>query len=229
MIRRANAAGGRAESRRPRPISLPRRLDLRTAGADTSRTADLPRSGARRLKRLAGRIILLWGWRRALAAFLAGAVAVLAQAPFDFFAACFVSFPVLVWLLDGAPANADAPLSARGLAGVCGRLVVRLRLFRRRPVVGRRRLLVEAEGFAWAMPLAVTALAGILGAVLWRGLRCGAAVLDLRHRPHRRARGAFAAAEWLRGFLFTGFPVEPGRLRRMPMPLLMQIGRPPSA
>jgi apolipoprotein N-acyltransferase len=40
--------------------------------------------------RLAGRIILLWGWRRALVAFLAGAFAVLGQAPYDFFAACFI-------------------------------------------------------------------------------------------------------------------------------------------
>ena len=50
------------------------------------------------MERLAGRIILLWGWRRALVAFTAGALAVLTQAPFDFFAAGFVSFPVLVWL-----------------------------------------------------------------------------------------------------------------------------------
>ncbi|RUW74500.1 apolipoprotein N-acyltransferase, partial [Mesorhizobium sp. M1E.F.Ca.ET.063.01.1.1] len=54
------------------------------------------------MQRFAGRIILLWGWRRALVAFAAGALAVLAQAPYDFFAACFVSFPVLVWLLDGS-------------------------------------------------------------------------------------------------------------------------------
>src|SRR5688572_19730330 len=60
------------------------------------------------MDRLAGRIILLWGWRRALVAFAAGALAVLAQAPYDFFAVCFVSFPVLVWLLDGATAEPPA-------------------------------------------------------------------------------------------------------------------------
>jgi apolipoprotein N-acyltransferase len=54
------------------------------------------------MERLAGRVILLWGWRRALTAFLAGAVAALAQPPFDFFAACFVAFPVLGWVLAGA-------------------------------------------------------------------------------------------------------------------------------
>ena len=54
--------------------------------------------------RLAGSIILLSGWRRTLVAILAGAVAVLGQAPYDFPAACFVAFPVLVWLLDGSAA-----------------------------------------------------------------------------------------------------------------------------
>ena len=54
------------------------------------------------MERLAGRVILLWGWRRALVAFGAGALAVPSQAPFDFFAVCLVSFPLLVWLLDGA-------------------------------------------------------------------------------------------------------------------------------
>ncbi|TIN71249.1 MAG: apolipoprotein N-acyltransferase, partial [Mesorhizobium sp.] len=59
------------------------------------------------MQRFAGRIILLWGWRRSLVAFVAGALAVLAQAPYDFFAVCFVSFPVLVWLLDGATPTAE--------------------------------------------------------------------------------------------------------------------------
>lgn len=60
------------------------------------------------MERLAGRIILTWGWRRALVAFLAGALLVLAQAPYDFPAVGFVSFPVLVWLLDGATGDAAA-------------------------------------------------------------------------------------------------------------------------
>jgi hypothetical protein len=54
--------------------------------------------------RLAGSIILLSGWKRTLVAMLAGAVAVLGQAPYDFPAACFVAFPILVWLLDGSAA-----------------------------------------------------------------------------------------------------------------------------
>src|SRR5690606_5890695 len=57
------------------------------------------------LARLSGRLVLLWGWKRAAVAFVAGAFGALAHAPFDFFAAAFVSFPVLVLLLDGAASD----------------------------------------------------------------------------------------------------------------------------
>ncbi len=60
------------------------------------------------IERLAGRIILSSGWRRALTAFLSGAFATLTQPPFDGFVAGFVSFPILVWLIDGAIAKANA-------------------------------------------------------------------------------------------------------------------------
>jgi len=60
------------------------------------------------MERLAGKVMLLSGTRRALAAFLAGLVGVLALPPFGFFAALFVSFTLLVWLLDGASAAPQA-------------------------------------------------------------------------------------------------------------------------
>lgn len=56
---------------------------------------------------IAGRIMLLSGWRRAGLAFFAGLLAVLALPPFGIFAVPFVSFPILVWLLDGATGNPD--------------------------------------------------------------------------------------------------------------------------
>jgi apolipoprotein N-acyltransferase len=114
------------------------------------------------MEHLAGRVILLWGWRRALTAFLAGAVAAFAQPPFDFFAVGFVSFPVLVWLLDG---STEAP-GERWLK----------RILRPFPIgwwfgfgyfvaglwwIGNA-LLVEAELFAWALPFAVFGLPAVL-------------------------------------------------------------------
>jgi len=174
------------------------------------------------MERLVGRIILLWGWRRALVAFLAGLVAVPMQAPFDFFAVGFVSFPILVWLIDGATV---APAS-----GLLRRLV---------PVfavgcwfgfgyflgglwwIGSA-LLVEAESFAWALPFAVLGVPLILS--LFYGLAAVIAHLFWSNNIGRIAALAlgFGIAEWLRGFVLTGFPWNPVGLGAMPMPVLMQ-------
>lgn len=174
------------------------------------------------MERLAGRIILMWGWRRALAAFLAGAFAALAQPPFDFFAACFFSFPVLVWLLDGA---ASQPGEGR------------LRRMARPFLIGwwfgfgyflaglwwtGAALLVEAELFAWALPLAVLGLPALLALFYGFATMLARSVWsDGAGRIAALAAG-FALAEWLRGFVLTGFPWNAIGQAAMPVPLLMQ-------
>jgi apolipoprotein N-acyltransferase len=179
-------------------------------------------AGGLGMARLAGRIILLWGWRRALVAFLSGALAVLAQAPYDFFAACFVAFPILVWLLDGATAEPSAsfikrlfPAFETGWWFGFGYFVAGLWW------VGGA-LLVEAESFAWALPLAVLALPALLA--IFYGLAATIARLFWTDDIGRIAALAFAfgLVEWLRSFLFTGFPWNPIGFAAMPIPLLMQ-------
>lgn len=175
-----------------------------------------------RMERLAGKVILLWGWRRALVAFAAGALTTLSQAPFDFFAVCLMSFPVLVWLMDGAVSE--------GRAGWLGRLKPAF-------LVGwwfgfgyfltglwwvGNALLVEAESFAWALPLAVLVLPA--GLALFYGLAAALARLvwtDGLGRIVALAFG-FGAAEWLRAVVFTGFPWNAIGYAAMPTPLLMQ-------
>ncbi|OWK26403.1 hypothetical protein AJ87_04130 [Rhizobium yanglingense] len=66
-----------------------------------------------RMERLADRVILVWGFKRALLAVLAGAFAVLALPPIGFFAAMFLSFTLLVWLIDGAAASPEASVLGR--------------------------------------------------------------------------------------------------------------------
>jgi apolipoprotein N-acyltransferase len=61
---------------------------------------------------LAQPVILAWGWRRALIAFLAGAASTLALAPINVWPAMFVTFPLLVWLLDGAAVSRSAGIGA---------------------------------------------------------------------------------------------------------------------
>lgn len=174
------------------------------------------------MERIAGRIVLLWGWQRSVVAMLAGALAVLAQAPFDFIAVGFVSFPVLVWLLDGAtpessrgPLRRIRPVFATGWWFGFGYFVAGLWW------VGNA-LLVEADMFAWAIPLAVIVLPAVLA--LFYGLAVTLARLfwtDDLGRIFALAAG-FGVAEWLRSFLFTGFPWNAIGYAIMPLPLLMQ-------
>src|SRR5659263_297943 len=61
-----------------------------------------------KITRLTHWIVLSWGWRRALVAFGAGAVSALAMAPFDAWPVLFFTFPMLLWLGDGAAAGRRA-------------------------------------------------------------------------------------------------------------------------
>lgn len=172
--------------------------------------------------RIAGRIILLSGWRRALAAFLSGAFATLTQPPFDVFVAGFVSFPVLVWLLDGAIAKSDAgplrrlrPAAFVGWWFGFGYFVAGLWW------IGAA-LLVDAEEFAWALPLAVLGVPAFLA--LFYAFAAMVARLLWSHGVGRIFALAFGfgLAEWLRTFVLTGFPWNALGYAAMPVPLAMQ-------
>ncbi|MGU3399382.1 apolipoprotein N-acyltransferase [Brucellaceae bacterium D45D] len=174
------------------------------------------------IEKIAGRITSLSGWRRALVAFLSGAFASLAQAPYDFLLAGFISFPVLIWLIDGVRISPDAGAIRRlfpaALVGwwfgfgyfVCGLWWI------------GTALLVDAEQFAWAVPLAVLGLPAFLSifyafaTLIARGLWSGGI-----GRIFALSFG-FALAEWLRSFLLTGFPWNAIGYAAMPTPLLMQ-------
>src|SRR5262249_40882561 len=54
------------------------------------------------IARIAHAIMLASGWQRAAAAFLAGAFSAAAMAPLTFWPVLFLTFPVLVWLVDGS-------------------------------------------------------------------------------------------------------------------------------
>lgn len=174
------------------------------------------------MERLAGRIILLWGWRRSLVAFLAGAFAVLAHAPYDFFAACFVSFPVLVWLIDGTAQGSQMPLLGRLLPAFSLGWWFGFGYFLAGLWWIGGAVLVEADSFAWALPFAVLGVPILLA--FFYGFACAAASLLWSGGIGRIAALAFGfgLAEWLRMFLFTGFPWNAIGYAAMPTPLLMQ-------
>ena len=142
------------------------------------------------IEALAERVRDLGGWRRRAAAFAAGAVSVLAMAPFFAWPVLWITLPALVWLIDGAPCVRRGRPPRDGIA---------------RPEVAAAEIgwwfgfgyfvpglfwigeafLVEAETFAVLLPFAVTLLPA------------GLALFYARGHGARRAPGPPArAASW---------------------------------
>jgi apolipoprotein N-acyltransferase len=146
-------------------------------------------------------VVLAWGWQRRLLAAGAGAASVLAMAPFDLLPALAITLPIFVWLLDGAGAGWPGLRAAFAIGWWFGFGYFVAGLY----WLGLA-LLVEADRFAWALPLAVIAIpAGLavftgLGAALARALWANGAARILAFAA------ALALSEWLRGHLLTGFP-----------------------
>ena len=152
--------------------------------------------------RLAHRIVLAWGWRRASIAFAAGAVSTLALPPFDVWPVLFLTFPVLVWLIDGSAAGRFGPaFAAAGAGWLFGFGYFLAGLY----WIGHA-FLVDAKTFGWLLPVAVTALPA--GLAVFFALGCGLARLIWLRGPLRVLSLAVAltVVEWLRGHVLTGFP-----------------------
>jgi len=148
------------------------------------------------ITRLAHWIVLSWGWRRALVAFSAGAVSVLAMAPFDAWPLLFFTFPILVWLVDGAAGGRLGGLPSAAIAGWWfgfGYFLAGLYW------VGYA-FLVDAKTFGWLLPFAVTALPA--GMAIYTALGLALARMLWTRGPSRLLALAVALtlAEWLRGF-----------------------------
>ncbi|MFC6489944.1 apolipoprotein N-acyltransferase [Nitratireductor sp. GCM10026969] len=175
------------------------------------------------MERLAGRVILLWGWQRRLAAVFAGAVAALGLAPVDFPAAGFIAFPMLVWLLDGAVGTggrASQFLSAFATGWWFGFGYFLAGLW----WIGAA--FIGPQGAAeWALPLAVLGVPAVLA--LFHGLAALAARLLWSGGAGRIAALAFGfgAAEWLRAMLSPGLAWNVVGFVAMPVPLFMQAAQ----
>ncbi len=143
----------------------------------------------------------LKGWPRVVLTIIAGALSVLAMAPFFIWPILYLTLPVLVWLIDSAMLDAR-PARRAAIAGwQFGFGYFAAGLF----WIGEA-FLVEAETFAWMLPFVVTLLPAGL-ALFW------AAASWVAQRFWRPGLSrvfvlaiALGIAEWLRGHVLTGFP-----------------------
>src|SRR5207249_2396910 len=132
----------------------------------TSVTAVETSRPAMPITRLAHAIVLAWGWRRALVAFTAGAISALAMAPTDAWPVLLLTFPILVWLVDGAAAGRLGGVPSAALAGWWfgfGYFVVGLYW------IGHA-FLVDAPTFVWLLPVGVAGLPAYLALFTALGL-----------------------------------------------------------
>lgn len=152
---------------------------------------------------LADRVVLSFGWTRRLIALFAGAAGALTLAPLGIWPLLVVPMSVAVWLLDGAVAGTwPARLRIAFADGWWWGFGFFLAGFW---WLGAA-FLVEADKFAWAMPLGVIALPA--GLALFPGLAFALARTLWRAGARRILVFAVALAlvEWLRGHVLTGFP-----------------------
>jgi apolipoprotein N-acyltransferase len=147
-------------------------------------------------------IILSWGWKRAAIALAAGALSALAMAPFNAWPVLFVTFPVMVWLLDGAGAGRMRGVPAAAMAGWwfgLGYFVPGLYWL-------GYAFLVDASTFAWLMPFAVLGLPAYLALFTAFGFALARLIWTRDASRVIALAAALTLSEWLRGHVLTGFP-----------------------
>jgi len=154
------------------------------------------------LRRTGLAIILAWGWKRGAIALVAGALSALAMAPFNAWPVLFLTFPVAIWLIDGAGAGRWRGVPAAAMAGFwfgLGYFVVGLYW------IGYA-FLVDAPTFAWLMPFAVLGLPAYLALFTAAGFAL-ARLLWTRDASRLLALAiSLTIMDWLRGHLLSGFP-----------------------
>ncbi|MDQ0317025.1 apolipoprotein N-acyltransferase [Amorphus orientalis] len=164
-------------------------------------------SGPERGRSLPARVTALSrlsGWRRWLAAWIAGLASAGAMPPVDAVPVLFATLPALVLLLDGAAA---APTRSRRIqmAAAVGWWFGFGYFLAGLWWIGSA-FLVDADTFAWMLPFAVAGLPA--GLALFPALGTTIAILLWRPGAARILALAvgLAACEWLRGHVLTGFP-----------------------
>ncbi|WP_068084744.1 apolipoprotein N-acyltransferase [Polycladidibacter stylochi] len=151
-------------------------------------------------------LVLSWGVRRLALAALMGALSALAFPPFGLFPVLWLTLPSYLWLLDSAYSGTRGKLGRRWLNFFYVSLAFSTALFVASLWWIAEAFLVEADKYAWMIPLAVLGLPLVLALIpaiitasisfLWRLNASRFFVFII----------ALALADFARATLFTGFP-----------------------
>jgi apolipoprotein N-acyltransferase len=155
---------------------------------------------------LAGRIMTAHGWPRRLTALAAGAASALAMPPFGIWPVLFVTLPAAVWLIDGSAMAGRRPRLASALAAAAAGWWFGFGFFLAGLWWLGSAFLVEADLFAWALPLGVLGLPMGLAFFHAAGFALARAMWSHDGRRILAFGAALAIVEWLRGHILTGFP-----------------------
>ena len=153
----------------------------------------------------ADRVAQLTGARRALLAVFAGAISVLAFAPVHAWPVLFLSFGLLVWLLDGCYAR-HAALGERLRCAALTGFWFGFGYFLTGLYWIAEAFLVEPWRHGWLIPFVMTALPG--GMALFYAAAAALAMMLWRPGAARvfALAIAFGLAEYARGHILTGLP-----------------------
>lgn len=169
--------------------------------------------GAQLGHRISARFAAASGWRRRGIAFAAGALGCAALPPFHAVPLVVVSYVILVWLLDGACGP-----GAKTRNGVAATAETRTaRAFGIGWFFGFGQflfglywisiaLLVDAQSFGWAVPLAAVVLPAALAFFPALGIAAAGLFWPAGVGRIFVLAIAWTLAEWARGHAFTGFP-----------------------
>ena len=154
------------------------------------------------LTRVSHSVVLAWGWPRVAIAFAAGAISTLGLPPFDLWFVPFLTFPLAVWLIDGAVAGRHSGIPAAAMTGWWfgfGYFLAGLYW------VGYA-FLVDADTFGWLLPFAVLLLPAGLALFTAAGFALARALWTRGAMRILALAVALTIVEWLRGHILTGFP-----------------------
>ncbi len=150
--------------------------------------------------------LLSWGWQRRALCVGLGALTAFALPPYGAGFLLLLSFPCLVWLLDGALEPGRGKALQRARTGFALGWMFGFGYFLSGLWWIGSAFLVEAERFAWLMPFAVLAMP--VGLALFTGLGvalAGALWTDRFYRVLLLA-ACLTLSDLVRGHVLTGFP-----------------------